>query len=226
VGYDKRRDGGQGRALRGPVRALGLLENDRLEPSPLLSNVAKFEGLTPPFEVMFWRSANETIAKHRNPLFSVPGVTISSFAIDALHTLHLGVWKTIVVLRCGLASMQMCGTQGLLLLRLRKNWVFNGFDMTFSHGMHSRRGRGQRRPFTSWGILRFQCWAVSNLLPWRQRRLRLEHFWNFAETWSLSLRLAWGPEGRHWLLWVLLLCGRGRSCKPNLVVCLQPHPKS
>ena len=79
------------------VSALGLLKGDRLEPSPALEDVGKFEllGQGPfPVEVIFWRVANQTITHHRNPLFAPgTGVTLLSISIDALHTLHLGVYQ-------------------------------------------------------------------------------------------------------------------------------------
>ena len=92
--YDKRQKGGyHGRALRGAYPALGLRMGDRLEPNPMLPDIANFEAQSPPFTAMFWRHTNDTLAKHRCLLFSTPGVSIRSLSIDALHTLHLGVWK-------------------------------------------------------------------------------------------------------------------------------------
>ena len=91
--YDKRRTGRRGRTLRADVPDLGLLGGDRLEPSSFLMDVSSFEELSPPFRVLFWRQDNETLCKHRCPLFRVPGVSLQSLAPDTLHTLHLGVFK-------------------------------------------------------------------------------------------------------------------------------------
>jgi hypothetical protein len=94
--YDQRRGSaaGRGRCLRGNYDPLALRQGDRLEPSSWLTDVGGFEHLEPPFQVVFWRSQNEPICKHRCEVFSIPGVTLLSLAIDILHTLHLGVYKS------------------------------------------------------------------------------------------------------------------------------------
>jgi hypothetical protein len=93
--YDKRKnDGSHGRALTQNVDLLGLRANDRLEPSPTLPDVSKFEDLITPAFVTFWRSSSETSARHRNPLFQNPdvtGITLMSLTIDLLHAFYLGV---------------------------------------------------------------------------------------------------------------------------------------
>ena len=94
--YDKRKKGNKGRCLRAGIPELSLRTGDRLEPSADLPNIGDFEALVSrlPARVVFWRRDNNTVALHRNPIFSVPGVSIQSMAIDVLHTLHLGVFKT------------------------------------------------------------------------------------------------------------------------------------
>ena len=47
----------------------------------------------PPFDLLMWRQNNETHAKHRCPIFNVPGVGPRSLAPDTLHALNLGVDK-------------------------------------------------------------------------------------------------------------------------------------
>ena len=79
----------------------GLMKGDRLEPSRSLPDIgAGFDNLnTFPVIVLFWRTRNETIAKHRNPLFD-DGLGINPYrtlAIDALHDIHLGVMGRFVV---------------------------------------------------------------------------------------------------------------------------------
>ena len=96
--YDKRTGsvGSRGRALRFAIPELGLREGDRLEPSDVLPNIRHFEYLSSqlPVTVVFWRRENDTLALHRNPLFRTDlGITIQCFAIDVMHTLHLGVFK-------------------------------------------------------------------------------------------------------------------------------------
>ena len=95
--YDKRADGSKGRALSRDLPALGLRANDRLEPSRWLVDVGQLadaepvEGAT----LTFWRPSSETLARHRNPLFSAEtGITPARcLTIDVLHCVHLGVMK-------------------------------------------------------------------------------------------------------------------------------------
>jgi hypothetical protein len=92
--YDKRDKGNKGRALVSPIPELSLEIGDRLEPGPLLDDVAAFERGTPPFSVCFWRCSEETVAKHRNPLFALEtGVSLESLGIDWLHSLSLGSFQ-------------------------------------------------------------------------------------------------------------------------------------
>ena len=95
--YDKRGHGCRGRGLSSAIPELGLLAGDRLEPSALLRDVSKFEAMEPPFSALFWRPSNETICKHRCPLFNIPGVSLNTLAPDALHTLYLGVYKSVCI---------------------------------------------------------------------------------------------------------------------------------
>ena len=120
--YDKQRGGSKGRALQEGVPALGLLAGDRLEPQPDLLNVADFEQLQVPVEVLFWRPANQTLALHRNPLFTDElGVSVQTLALDCLHVLHLGVFN---VFCCHAlwalleADVWRTGTTGETLLQL------------------------------------------------------------------------------------------------------------
>jgi hypothetical protein len=101
LSYDKRKKGSHGRALTHDVVVDGvsLLKHDRLEPSPALPDVGQLDGATPPIRVVFWRSSKQTRTTHRNPLFDLTlGISTACIAIDALHTLHLGVFKHFVQL--------------------------------------------------------------------------------------------------------------------------------
>jgi hypothetical protein len=92
--YDKRKGiGGRGRCLRSDYEPLHLLQGDRLEPCTEMQDTSVFESLVPPFRALFWRPANETLVRHRCPLFLVLGATLLALSIDVLHTLHLGVYK-------------------------------------------------------------------------------------------------------------------------------------
>ena len=93
--FDKRDDGAQGRRLIRPIVINGvhLETNDRLEPSAKFPDVGVLEGNQLPIIITFWRSENETITRHRNPLFD-PEIGITPrrvIAIDELHTFQLGV---------------------------------------------------------------------------------------------------------------------------------------
>ena len=96
--WDARKDGGHGRCLRGPVPELNLLPGDRLEPCRVLQDVAEFESLKLPAEIMFWRSARQSMCHHKCLLLDpTMGVTLTkTVCIDLLHSLYLGpmlVWS-------------------------------------------------------------------------------------------------------------------------------------
>ena len=113
--FDQRSKGNHGRTLSVALPSLGLLEGDRLEPSASLMNVGQLESVTTfPLWLTFWRQANETSARHRNPLFSRETHTSPcSTALDSRHCLHLGVYKDycmIVMVKCILADAWKLGT--------------------------------------------------------------------------------------------------------------------
>ena len=90
-----------------------FLPGDRLRPSRLIRDVADFEDIALrkpllPFRYLFWRVGNPKSARllHHNPLKDIPGIGMESYAIDILHTWHMGdiprycgmaIWA---VLRC------------------------------------------------------------------------------------------------------------------------------
>ena len=88
---DKRDDGARGRALSDNLPCLGLLKGDRLEPSPEVPDPHGFRFLQAPIRATFWRRSAESLVRHRNPLWSVPGYTCRTQAYDILHLLYLGV---------------------------------------------------------------------------------------------------------------------------------------
>lgn len=97
--FDKRRGGNQGRALRVDVPSCGLLRGDRLEPSVFTPDIGEaFDRMVPPVHVVFWRRSEETLTKHRNPLFTEEyGVTPQScIQVDWMHTMSLGVFGDFV----------------------------------------------------------------------------------------------------------------------------------
>lgn len=95
--YDKRSSGSKGRCLTANFPALGLKAGDRVEPTPELRDVADFDSLVAPCAVLFWRPANETHTRRRNPLFSVDmGVTLAALVVEMMHVMHLGVLQKFV----------------------------------------------------------------------------------------------------------------------------------
>ena len=96
---DKRDNGARGLALVSdlPPLACGvvLLADDRLEPSEGFQDYARVYDTPPPFTVTFWRPSQESLARHRNPLFwEGTGLTPKrSITTDTLHCFYLGVLK-------------------------------------------------------------------------------------------------------------------------------------
>ena len=87
------------------VEDLGLLKGDRLDPSPELRDVGKFEETVLPVLVIFWRAHKDNDGKlldgtlRRNPLFDREvGITpATTLMVDTLHTLYLGVYQRYVM---------------------------------------------------------------------------------------------------------------------------------
>ena len=73
--YAKRKQGDRGRVLIRDAPALALQAGDRLEPGPTLRDVGPFEQLFDgdqpgPVCITFWRRGDETLARHKNPVFN------------------------------------------------------------------------------------------------------------------------------------------------------------
>ena len=73
-----------------------LKAGDRLEPSAHMPDVFKILSLAVenlPVTVTFWRHSKNPIVNHRNPVICAElGIGYSTFSIDVLHCLHLGVF--------------------------------------------------------------------------------------------------------------------------------------
>ena len=95
---DKRSAGSRGRALSADYPPLQLRRGDRLEPCAALRDVWAFEDLAEfPCQLVWWRRAAESRARHRNPLLSPEiGLSPHRLALDKLHTVYLGVLSTFV----------------------------------------------------------------------------------------------------------------------------------
>ena len=97
--YDKRDHGSHGRCLTRNIQINGkqLLENDRLEPSDELFDVGALNQIMNfPINIIFWRSTEDTLTRHRNPLFDRSiGITPKrSLTVDVLHAFFLGILNT------------------------------------------------------------------------------------------------------------------------------------
>ena len=82
-----------------------MLEGDILLPSlelPKLDIRCLIEVSAIPVNLVVWRTTNATVANCRNSCFAPTiGVTIQSFAVDVMHCLHLGTWKSFFCVACG-----------------------------------------------------------------------------------------------------------------------------
>ena len=95
--YDKRPGGSHGRALVEAFPPLHLLAGDRLEPSPSLEDIGRFDDIASfPARVLFWRPAMQSLCHRRCPLLDASlGITpVRTIALDLLHTLYLGPMLT------------------------------------------------------------------------------------------------------------------------------------
>ena len=97
--YDKRRAGSCGRALIADVPRFRLCKGDRLEPSISVPDIAAVELCTDyPIELTFWRVANESLTRHRCPIFSRRSCILPEIlCVDELHTMHLGCFQDYVL---------------------------------------------------------------------------------------------------------------------------------
>ena len=102
LAYDKRTDSrsSRGLSLVRDLPRLNLLKGDRVEPCQAMPNVADVFSVTAyPVDILFWRPALETLARHRNPLFDDEvGLSVhEGLTIDPLHALYLGVMKDLLM---------------------------------------------------------------------------------------------------------------------------------
>ena len=95
--YDTRKNNGRGRVLGCDIPEAGLSKGDRLEPSPFTPDIgASFNAdETRPLRAVFWRRSKETLARHRNPLFTMASYITPErcLVFDFLHGMALGVFK-------------------------------------------------------------------------------------------------------------------------------------
>ena len=79
-----------GRKLTHDILELGLKAGNRLEPSPHLIDVGRFEYQDVPFKAVFWVGRPDARILHGCPLNLVPGFSIERWCIDLMHAWHLG----------------------------------------------------------------------------------------------------------------------------------------
>ena len=94
--FDKRKAGSRGRAIMSDFSDLRLIAGDRLEAGADVVDVGGFDNLNKfPINCTCWRPGNQSLTRHRNPLFNF-GIGISPFkalALDTLHVFYLGILK-------------------------------------------------------------------------------------------------------------------------------------
>jgi hypothetical protein len=126
----------RGRCLKKPLRVLGLKAGDRLEPSGSVPDVAQFERLQPPFWCVFHTGGKHGRVMHKSPLVEIPGVDITAWNVDLLHTWHYGPMSTYIsytilqllatpLWRSAIAGLEREEADKLALLGLKAElWTF------------------------------------------------------------------------------------------------------
>ena len=86
---------------------LGLLKGDRVEVHAGMERLEQFHTAARPFNALFWRRADETMCRRRNPLFAeVTGLVPQRCMVpEPLHALSLGVYQFWISL-CWFALME------------------------------------------------------------------------------------------------------------------------
>ena len=72
------------------IGGVQLAVGDRLEPTPSLLDVSRFQYTQPPFECVFWRMTPDDRVIHESPILLIEGLSVDTHGIDILHTFHLG----------------------------------------------------------------------------------------------------------------------------------------
>ena len=87
---------GRGRCLQKHFPALGLRKGNRLEPTSSLPDVGLFESMTTPFVCTFFVGDKNARVLHISPFLRIPGVSLSTWCVDLLHTWHYGPMSTYI----------------------------------------------------------------------------------------------------------------------------------
>ena len=182
LAYDNRASGCHGRCLLEDIPELNLKTDDRLEPSRELPNVGSFDDLVPklPVRVTVWRQSEQTIAKHRNPMFSKTlGVTLpQTVTVDILHTLHSGIFAEY----CKHTVWQLLGAE-----------IWGDGTMTHEEKLHVSV-LAMRAELGTWYAARRQSHPHETLTQVHDLALKMlgteqhpKHKLSAAETWGLTL---------------------------------------
>ena len=187
LGYDNRKDGSCGRALKWDVAGTVLQQDDRLEPTDEMPDVQDFDSINEyPFNVIFWRVSLQTICLKRCPLWDPElGFTPTRvICIDALHSLYLGtmlnyckhvIWFMLqagVWGDCGTIAHYRVAVEVLRTELLSWYKTPKGEGLTHVHDVaHKMLGEAGKqklktKAMETWGLLLFLC---DMLLSYRLR---------------------------------------------------------
>ena len=153
----------KGRVLDRDLPELELLAGDRLEATSEHPDILGYDRCESyPVRFVFWRRCLETFVRRRNPLFSIPGVTILLLCVDILHCIYLGIAQHYVVhVFWTLIESNVYGAGGasndfIAVLRLKID-LWNWYRSVKSHGyteiqeltlsMLGKRSSHARQPF-------------------------------------------------------------------------------
>jgi hypothetical protein len=189
--------GKKGRVLSRDIDALGLVAGDRLEPTFALPDIMQFDHVTVfPTLVLFWRSPPHPAVHHRHPLLDPElHIGLHSFALDALHDMHLGVFAEYcsrVASLCLLSDVWDTGytrKQELLMggVKFMKAELWDWYRR-----YRPTLSESQRRGFTKVNTLKLAMLGLSDRGAWSCKAAETRHLLPFfvylAEKFSSRLR--------------------------------------
>ena len=193
--------GRRGRVLQNDFPSLGLLDGDRLEPSRSLRDIREFDRAPVGTRVLFWRAQNESLAKHRCPMFTPEShITISTLSLRNSPRAK----------RRSIQGQREGSVLGVSACRCV------GHARSYANQSHRRRHpfaaqrsltlvrRQERIPpkrFTSSTTSRRRCWEATPAQASQARLPRRVLCWNAQETWFVATTPAWvRKEPREWPL--------------------------
>ena len=148
----------------GPNAGFKLLRYDRLHPSPDLLDVGGFNNRTArpvPFELWLWRFDGAPGASrllHYAPLMGVRGVGMESWAIDILHTWHLGPLSRLIAMMIWFLLLSDCF--GVTLPWMHHEDTIQ-LQLSRLRGALRAHYRDQRRNDPDWSTRASQVWTLT-----------------------------------------------------------------